>query len=69
MFVPSASHFLSAQKVTPSSAALVGAGKKGTLPPANAGLRKGSAGQRTTVLTSDCMRHYDYSLSLRLQLV
>jgi hypothetical protein len=57
------------QKEPPSSASLVGAGKKGTLPPAKAGLRKGSESQRTTTFTIDSLMHYDYSLSLSVQLV
>jgi hypothetical protein len=54
MFVPSASHFLSTQKVT----------KKGTHPLL---LRKGSAGQRTTTFVTECLIHYDYNLSLIVQ--
>jgi hypothetical protein len=54
--VPSAIHFLLAQKVN----------KKGTLPLM---LRKGSESQRTTTFTIDSLMHYDYSLSLSVQLV
>jgi hypothetical protein len=52
--VPSASHFLFAQKVT----------QKGIQHPSLRGLL---AGQRTTVLTNRCLINYDYNLSLVVQ--
>jgi hypothetical protein len=62
--------FLLAQKKNPRvPLRSSGQAKKGTLPPAKAGLRKGSESQRTTTFTIDSLMHYDYSLSLRVQLV
>jgi hypothetical protein len=43
--------------------------KKGTLPPATAGLRKGSAGQHTTTITTEGLIYYNNSLSLIRQLL
>jgi hypothetical protein len=54
--VPSAIHFLLAQKVN----------KKGTLPLM---LRKGSAGQRTTIITIERLILFGYSFSWIVQLV
>jgi hypothetical protein len=54
LLVPSASSFLFAQKVT----------QKGTLPLL---LRKGSAGQRTTTITTEGLIYYNYNYSLIVQ--
>jgi hypothetical protein len=62
----SCSFFLLAQKKEPpSSAALVGAGKKGQAnPPAMAGLPRVLPGLPTTVRTIYSLMYYDYSFSL-----
>jgi hypothetical protein len=65
--VPSAIHFLLAQKkVTPEFPFARRGRQKGHLA-ANAPQAQG--GQRTTTFTIDSLMHYDYSLSLSVQLV